>query len=32
VLDGIGLTEEQRERAIAIAVVELRRVAGEASG
>ena len=29
VLDGIGLTEEQRERAIAILVVELRRVAGE---
>ena len=28
VLDGIGLTTEQRERAIAIAVVELRRVAG----
>ena len=32
VLDGIGLTEEQRERAIAILVVELRRVAGEDSG
>jgi uncharacterized protein YllA (UPF0747 family) len=30
VLDGIGLTTEQRERAIAILVVELRRVAGEA--
>jgi hypothetical protein len=29
VLDGIGLTTEQRERAIAIAVVELRRAAGE---
>ena len=29
VLDGIGLTEEQRERAIEIAVRELRRVAGE---
>jgi hypothetical protein len=29
VLDGIGLTEEQRERAIEIAVVELRRAAGE---
>jgi hypothetical protein len=29
VLDGIGLTDEQRERAIAILVVELRRVAGE---
>jgi hypothetical protein len=29
VLDGIGLTTEQRERAVAIAVVELRRVAGE---
>jgi hypothetical protein len=29
VLDGIGLTTEQRERAIAILVVELRRVAGE---
>lgn len=28
VLDGIGLTTEQRERAIAILVVELRRVAG----
>ena len=32
VLDGIGLTTEQRERAIAILVVELRRVAGEDSG
>jgi uncharacterized OsmC-like protein len=32
VLDGIGLTEEQRERAIEIAVRELRRVAGEDSG
>jgi hypothetical protein len=32
VLDGIGLTDEQRERAIAILVVELRRVAGEDSG
>ena len=31
-LDGIGLTEEQRERAIEIAVRELRRVAGEDSG
>src|SRR5450756_1164612 len=30
VLDGIGLTTEQRERAIAILVVELRRAAGEA--
>ena len=29
VLDGIGLTEEQREQAIEIAVRELRRVAGE---
>jgi hypothetical protein len=29
VLDGIGLTDEQRERAIAITVAELRRVAGE---
>jgi len=29
VLDGIGLTEEQRERAIEIAVRELRRIAGE---
>ena len=29
VLDGIGLTTEQRERAVAILVVELRRVAGE---
>ena len=29
VLDGIGLTTEQRERAIAILVVELRRAAGE---
>jgi len=29
VLNGIGLTTEQRERAIAIAVGELRRVAGE---
>jgi hypothetical protein len=32
VLDGIGITEEQRERAIEILVVELRRVAGEDSG
>ena len=32
VLDGIGLTEEQREQAIEIAVRELRRVAGEDSG
>jgi hypothetical protein len=32
VLNGIGLTEEQRERAIAILVVELRRVAGGDSG
>jgi hypothetical protein len=31
VLNGIGLTEEQRERAIEIAVRELRRVAGEDS-
>jgi hypothetical protein len=29
VLDGIGLTTEQRERAIAILVVELRRAAGD---
>jgi len=29
VLDGIGLTTEQRQRAIAILVVELRRAAGE---
>jgi hypothetical protein len=29
VLDGIGLSGEQRERAIEIAVRELRRVAGE---
>jgi hypothetical protein len=29
VLDGIGLTDEQRELAITIAVTELRRVAGE---
>ena len=29
VLDGIGLSGEQRERAIAIAVRELRRAAGE---
>jgi len=29
VLDGIGLTTAQRERAIEILVVELRRVAGE---
>jgi hypothetical protein len=32
VLDGIGLTEEQRARAIEITVAELRRVAGEDSG
>jgi hypothetical protein len=32
VLNGIGLTEAQRERAIEIAVRELRRVAGEDSG
>ena len=32
VLNGIGLTEEQRDRAIEIAVRELRRVAGEDSG
>jgi hypothetical protein len=32
VLNGIGLTEEQREQAIEIAVRELRRVAGEDSG
>jgi hypothetical protein len=31
-LNGIGLTEQQRERAIEIAVRELRRVAGEDSG
>src|SRR5450759_1393630 len=29
VLDGIGLSGEQRERALAIAATELRRVAGE---
>ena len=29
VLDGIGLTTEQRERAVAILVVELRLAAGE---
>jgi uncharacterized protein YeaC (DUF1315 family) len=29
VLNGVGLTTEQRERAIEILVVELRRVAGE---
>ncbi len=32
VLDGIGLTVEQRERAIEIAVAELRRAASEESG
>ena len=32
VLDGIGLTDEQHERAIEIAVKELRRAGGEASG
>jgi hypothetical protein len=32
VLNGIGLTEQQRERAIEIAVQELRRVAGEEAG
>jgi hypothetical protein len=32
VLDGIGLTAEQHERAIEIAVRELRRVAGEEPG
>jgi hypothetical protein len=32
VLNGIGLTEEQRERAIEIAVRELRQVAGEEAG
>jgi len=32
VLNGIGLTEQQRERAIEIAVRELRRVAGEEAG
>ena len=32
VLNGIGLTKEQRERAIEITVRELRRVAGEDSG
>jgi uncharacterized protein YgfB (UPF0149 family) len=31
-LNGIGLTTEQRERAIEIAVRELRRVAGEEAG
>jgi hypothetical protein len=29
VLDGIGLSDEQRDLAITIAVTELRRVAGE---
>jgi hypothetical protein len=29
VLDGIGLTDEQRRRAIEITVAELRRAAGE---
>ena len=29
VLDGIGLSGEQRERALAIAATELRRVAGD---
>jgi hypothetical protein len=32
VLDGIGLSGEQRERALAIAATELRRVAGEEAG
>ena len=32
VLDGIGLSGEQRQRAIEIAAVALRRVAGEDSG
>jgi hypothetical protein len=32
VLNGVGLNEEQRDRAIEIAVRELRRVAGEDSG
>ncbi len=32
VLDGIGLTPKQRERAIEIAVVELRRAGGEEAG
>ena len=32
VLNGIGLTEQQREQAIEIAVRELRRVAGEEAG
>ncbi len=32
VLDGIGLTPEQRERAIEIAVTELRRAGGEEAG
>jgi hypothetical protein len=32
VLDGIGLTGEQRKRAVEIAVVELRQVAGEDAG
>jgi hypothetical protein len=32
VLNGIGLTEAQRERAIEIAIRKLRRVAGEEAG
>jgi hypothetical protein len=32
VLNGIGLTEAQHERAIEIAIRELRRVAGEEAG
>jgi hypothetical protein len=31
-LDGIGITEEQRDQAIAIAVRELRKAAGEEPG
>jgi hypothetical protein len=31
-LDGIGLTEQQRDQAIAIAVRELRKAAGEEPG
>jgi hypothetical protein len=32
VLNGIGLSGEQRQRAVEIAVRELRRVAGEEAG
>ncbi len=32
VLDGIGLTPEQRERGVEIAVVELHRAGGEDAG